>query len=100
MPSAKQRIRAAEVINHISGSSTEVCSCDQRLQVTLEESDPTLRLMHLMKAYMRELERERRSIAAKRAYENRRKAKLASLHTQPDYEPTQPQGDANGIHEK
>jgi DNA invertase Pin-like site-specific DNA recombinase len=97
---SRDAIRAAEVVNHILDSAAALWCCDEQVQITREGSPPTLQLMNRIHAYVREIEREKRSTAAKRAHENRRNSQQASLSPESDYESMQPKGDPNDIQEK
>ena len=95
MPLAKKSNRTTRVIHNTFNSEVAIGSDDSSVKVTPEVAFPAMNLMSRLKAYVMELEREKRSAAAKRGHEVRRNKSLAQGSTQPRYNSQQPLGDTN-----
>ncbi len=83
--------RAAHVINQITDSGATLWACDPILEISTS-SIYELKFVHLVSAYVLELEHERRSDAARRGHANRRKAKQAEISTHCINNPNQTKG--------
>lgn len=83
--------RAAHVINQITASGATLWACDP-IQKISPSSRSELTFVHLVRACVLELERERRSDAARRGHAKRRKAKQAEISTHSINDPNQIKG--------